>query len=192
VSLHSVLRNGSVTRALGKQFCFEVLAVSQKSLSLCIFLSTLGNNWVSTFSRQRIRVIVVVFCAGRATSKIRGLVLPITKQTNFVSLSPRANYTDWSTATCQRNLVPTFVDRGVSRGQRGGSPAVVNLSFLDRSCYFSFEWRLIYPHEAEWTPFETHCYSENLVAPEIEPATSGLAAKNSDHYTTEAVHILLS
>jgi hypothetical protein len=26
----------------------------------------------------------------------------------------------------------TFVDRGVSRGQRGGSPMVVNLSFLDR------------------------------------------------------------
>jgi hypothetical protein len=29
-------------------------------------------------------------------------------------------------------LVPTFVDRGVSRGQRGGSPMVINLSFLDR------------------------------------------------------------
>jgi hypothetical protein len=28
-------------------------------------------------------------------------------------------------------LVPTFVDRGVSRGQRGGSPTVVNLSFLN-------------------------------------------------------------
>jgi hypothetical protein len=27
--------------------------------------------------------------------------------------------------------VPTFVDRGVSRGQRGGFPTVVNLSFLD-------------------------------------------------------------
>jgi hypothetical protein len=26
--------------------------------------------------------------------------------------------------------VPTFVDRGVSLGQRGGSPTVVNLSFL--------------------------------------------------------------
>jgi hypothetical protein len=26
----------------------------------------------------------------------------------------------------------TFVDRGVSRGQRGGSPTVVYLSFLDR------------------------------------------------------------
>jgi hypothetical protein len=36
-------------------------------------------------------------------------------------------------------LVPTFVDRGVLRGQRGGSPMVVNLSFLDRSRYFSFK-----------------------------------------------------
>jgi hypothetical protein len=33
----------------------------------------------------------------------------------------------------------TFVDGGVSRGQRGGSPTVVNLSFLDRSRYFSFK-----------------------------------------------------
>jgi hypothetical protein len=55
------------------------------------------------------------------------------KRTNSVALSPQANYTDWATATCRRNLVPTFVDRGVSRGQRGGSPTVVNLSFLDRS-----------------------------------------------------------
>jgi hypothetical protein len=54
------------------------------------------------------------------------------KQTNYVALSPQANYTDLATATCRRNLVPTFVDRGVSRGQRGGSPTVVNLSFLDR------------------------------------------------------------
>jgi hypothetical protein len=36
-------------------------------------------------------------------------------------------------------LVPTFVDRRVSHGQRGGSPTVVNLSFLDRSRYFSFK-----------------------------------------------------
>jgi hypothetical protein len=56
-----------------------------------------------------------------------------TKQTNSVAFSPGANYTDWATATRRRNLVPTFVDRGVSRGQRGGSPTVVNLSFLDRA-----------------------------------------------------------
>jgi hypothetical protein len=28
--------------------------------------------------------------------------------------------------------VPTFVDRGMSRGQRGGSPMAIKLSFLDR------------------------------------------------------------
>jgi hypothetical protein len=32
-------------------------------------------------------------------------------------------------------IVSTFVDRGVSRGQRGGSPTVVNLSFLDRKIH---------------------------------------------------------
>jgi hypothetical protein len=45
-----------------------------------------------------------------------------------VAFSPQANYTDWATATCRRNLVPTFVDRRVSRGQRGGPPTVVNLT----------------------------------------------------------------
>jgi hypothetical protein len=44
-----------------------------------------------------------------------------------------------ATAACRRNLVPTFVGKGVSRGQRGGTPTVVNLSFLDRSRYFSFK-----------------------------------------------------
>jgi hypothetical protein len=58
------------------------------------------------------------------------IIIPyhIYKQTtNSVAFRPRANYTDWSTATCWRNLVSTFVDRGVSRGQRCGSPTVVNL-----------------------------------------------------------------
>jgi hypothetical protein len=36
-------------------------------------------------------------------------------------------------------LVATFVDRRVSRGQRGGSPTVVNLNFLERSRYFSLK-----------------------------------------------------
>jgi hypothetical protein len=44
------------------------------------------------------------------------------KQTKSVALSPQANYTDWSTATYGQNLVRTFVDRGVSRGQRGRIP----------------------------------------------------------------------
>jgi hypothetical protein len=65
------------------------------------------------------------------------------KQINSVVLSPRANYTDWATVTCRRNLLQTFVDRGMSRGQRGGSLTVVNLSFLDQSRYFFFQ---VAPH----------------------------------------------
>jgi hypothetical protein len=34
---------------------------------------------------------------------------------------------------------------------------------------------------AEWTPFQTYCYTENLVAPGIKPGTSGLTARNSDY-----------
>jgi hypothetical protein len=49
------------------------------------------------------------------------------QKTNSVALSPQVNYTDRVTATCRRNLVPTFVDRGMSRSQRGGTPTVVNL-----------------------------------------------------------------
>jgi hypothetical protein len=98
-----------------------------------------------------------------------------------MALSPQANYTDWATATCWRNLVPTFADRGVLHGQHGGSPKIINLSFLDWSRYFSFKMLLIYPNEAEWTPLQTHCYAENVVALGIEPSTSGLAARNSDH-----------
>jgi hypothetical protein len=47
---------------------------------------------------------------------------------------------------------------------------------LDRSRYF-----FICTHEAEWTPFQTHYCSENLVAPRIEPGTSGSVTRNSNH-----------
>jgi hypothetical protein len=61
---------------------------------------------------------------------------------NSVVFSPQAIYTDWVTTTCQRNLVPTFVDRGVSCGQCGGSPTAVNLSFLDRRAKDAFMLKL--------------------------------------------------
>jgi hypothetical protein len=47
------------------------------------------------------------------------------KKTNSVAFSPQANYTDWATATGRRILVPTSVDRGVSHGQRGGTPTAM-------------------------------------------------------------------
>jgi hypothetical protein len=53
------------------------------------------------------------------------------------------------------------------------------LGFLDRTrCYF-FKAALSCTYEAEWTPFQTHYFSENLVAPGIEPGTSVSVARNS-------------
>jgi hypothetical protein len=62
---------------------------------------------------------------------------------NSMAFRPQANYTDWATTTGQRILVPAFVDRGVSRGQRGGTPAAINLSFLDQNHYSFFQ---VAPH----------------------------------------------
>jgi hypothetical protein len=42
------------------------------------------------------------------------------------------------------------------------------LGFLDRRCYFSFHIAPQLYSEAEWTPFQTHYFSENLVAQGIE------------------------
>jgi hypothetical protein len=69
----------------------------------------------------------------------------------------------------------------VSPGQRGRSRTVVNLSSSYRSRYLSIKYLLIYAHEAKWTPFQSNCYAENLVAPGIDLGTSGLSARNSHH-----------
>jgi hypothetical protein len=103
------------------------------------------------------------------------------KQTNSVVLSPQADDTDWATATCRRNLVPTFVDRGVSCGQRGESIRSLISVFYTGAATFLSSSSLFILTRAEWTPFQSHCYSKNLVAPGMEPRTSGLAARNSDY-----------
>jgi hypothetical protein len=95
----------------------------------------------------------------------------ICKQTNSLAFSPQANYTDSATATDRRILVPTFLDRGVSLVSAAEPPRPL-ICFQDRS-----------------TPFQTHCYSENLLAPGIEPCTSESAARTSDHLTTGAVWV---
>jgi hypothetical protein len=87
--------------------------------------------------RRRIHVRT---CGSFSTLRPNFCYAPHTyEKKNSVAFSPQTNYTDWSTATCQRNLVPTFVDRGVSRGQRGGFLTVVNISFIDRSRNFPFK-----------------------------------------------------
>jgi hypothetical protein len=63
----------------------------------------------------------------------------------------------------------------------------LNLSFLDRSRFSLSSSSSFTVTRAEWTPFQTHCHSENLAAPGIKPGTSGLAARNFDHQSTQAV-----
>jgi hypothetical protein len=54
-------------------------------------------------------------------------------------------------------LVPTFVDRRVSRSQRNGFPRPYS-RLSNRSRYFSSKQLLDCTHEAEWTPFYTYIY----------------------------------
>jgi hypothetical protein len=51
---------------------------------------------------------------------------------------------------------------------RLSDPYCRNLDFLDRSRYFFFQVAHC-THEAEWTPFQTHYFSDNEIAPGIEP-----------------------
>jgi hypothetical protein len=72
------------------------------------------------------------------------------------------------------------------------------LTRLYHSCILCREWvvRIVgvggrdpqYIHGiTQWTPFQTQFFLENLVAPGIEPGTSGSVPRNSEHSTTEAV-----
>jgi hypothetical protein len=80
------------------------------------------------------------------------IFFPDIKTTNSIAFSLHANCTDWATATCWPILVPTFADRGVSRGQRGGSLTVVNIRFLDRFfLILLLEKANLYFNKRNWT-----------------------------------------
>jgi hypothetical protein len=75
-----------------------------------------------------------------------------------VAFSPQANYTDGVAATCRRSKC-RFLHIEECRVVSATGPQVVNIDVLDRSRYFSAKYLLRYPHEAEWTPFQTHYFS---------------------------------
>jgi hypothetical protein len=81
----------------------------------------------------------------------------------------------------------------VLRGQRNGSPrSYSRFSRPEPQLFLASSSSVILTstHEAEWTPFQTHCPSENLKAPGIEPRTSGSVARNSDHRSGPEVTLL--
>jgi hypothetical protein len=96
----------------------------------------------------------------------------INRPHNIIVSIVENNYLNATTKLCDQLVVVWSAQRIVPVGSLGS---------LDRSRYYFF-----HPHEAEWTPFQTRCFSENLEAPGIKPRTSGSVARNSDHYTTEA------
>jgi hypothetical protein len=55
------------------------------------------------------------------------------------------------------------------------------LDFYIGAATISSKQLLNWKHEVEWTTFQTHYFSENLVAPGIEHGISGSVARNSDH-----------
>jgi hypothetical protein len=57
---------------------------------------------------------------------------------------------------------------------------LISVFYTRAATFFSSSFSFILAR-VEWTPFQTHCYSENLVAPEIEPETPGLEVRNSDY-----------
>jgi hypothetical protein len=67
-------------------------------------------------------------------------------------------------------------------------PTAILSDFYTRAATISSKQLFNCTHKAEWTPFQTHYFSENLIALGIESGTLGSAARNSDHLTTEAVN----
>jgi hypothetical protein len=64
--------------------------------------------------------------------------------------------------------MPTFVDTGCHVVSMTDTYGRI-LGFLDRSRYVFSKQLLNCTHKAEWTPSQTHYFSENLVAVGTEP-----------------------
>jgi hypothetical protein len=61
-------------------------------------------------------------------------------------------------------------------------PTAVNLGFVNpEPLLFNSSSSSVILTRLSWAPFQTHYYSGNLVALEIEPRISGSIARNSDH-----------
>jgi hypothetical protein len=52
---------------------------------------------------------------------------------------------------------------------------------LTAAATISSKWLLNSTHQADWTPFQTHYFSENLIVLGIELGTFGSVARNSDY-----------
>jgi hypothetical protein len=86
--------------------------------------------------------------------------------------------------TIPTERLPLVGEFSVTSADRGGVTELYgrNLGFLDRSCYFFFQIAPQLYSRGEWTPFQIHYFSENLVVEGIEHGTSGSVARNKYIY----------
>jgi hypothetical protein len=108
---------------------------------------------LSSLKRQRFLVLISIkaLVDARATVRLGG---------GISGLSPGAKLYRWSNRAV-REVSANFCGQRLSRGQRNGSPLPYSR--------ISIPQQLNCIHEAEWTPFQTHYFSEKVVAPGIEP-----------------------
>jgi hypothetical protein len=86
--------------------------------------------------------------SGKATEK--------NNRTNSVDFSPQANYTEWATATCWRNLVPTLWIEGSSVVSAAVPPRSLISVFQTGAATFLSTSSSFILTRAECTPFQTH------------------------------------
>ena len=82
---------------------------------------------------QNIEAVVAVCCA------LHIFLMPNWCSVLLRGLSPRANYTDRAAAAGRRSQCQLFADRGVSRGQRNGSPRPLISVFWTGAATFLFK-----------------------------------------------------
>jgi hypothetical protein len=75
--------------------------------------------------------------------------------------------------------------------RRNGSLTAANLGFLDRRSYFNIQVASVLLSRGRVGPVPDPLFSENAVVSGIELGTSRSAARNSEHYTTEAVKAVM-
>jgi hypothetical protein len=121
----------------------------------CVFLPVVTLNWHSGYLEFH---SAVRFCSARQIKhwyKLRGL-------------SPLENYTNRKTATCRRSWCQLLRIEGAMRLAWRILTAVF-LAFWTGAATISSKQLLSCTHETEWTLFQTHYFSESLVAPGIQP-----------------------
>jgi hypothetical protein len=86
----------------------------------------------------------------------------VASKTKLHNLSPQANYTDrLSDRRLSAKLVPTLAGRGC-RVVSATIPPQSLISVFSTGAAISLKQLLNYRHEAEWTPFQTHYFSEKI------------------------------